>query len=73
MVCVYNRPGVWVIFSDDNGLTWKGATQIGHLGRKYCYIVDVGPDAFMVFRQNENPDRKRGEDTLATKFTVRKR
>jgi Neuraminidase (sialidase) len=67
LVCVYARPGVWVIFSDDNGKTWKGATQVDH-GRKYAYIVGTGADSFAVFRVNpENDD----SNTRTTFFTVR--
>ena len=68
MVCAYARPGVWVCFSDDNGKTWKGHSQIDD-GRHYCYMVESGSDSFMVFR--ENP--KNENNIRATRFTVRKR
>ena len=29
IVCTYSRPGNWLIFSDDNGLSWKGADSCG--------------------------------------------
>jgi Neuraminidase (sialidase) len=69
MVCAYARPGMWVIFSDDNGETWKGATQVD-IGMRYCYVVDVGPDSFMVCR--ETPGES-GSTMRATYFTVNKR
>jgi hypothetical protein len=73
MVCVYNRPGVWLIFSDDSGKTWKGATEIARPGRRYVYMVDTGPDSVLVFRERETADGKRGNFVIATEFTVRKR
>jgi Neuraminidase (sialidase) len=69
MVCAYARPGAWVVFSDDNGKTWKGHTQVDN-GRKYCYLVAMGPDQFMVFR--ETPDDPSNTNLRGTYFTVRK-
>jgi hypothetical protein len=66
MVCTYVRPGVWIIFSDDNCPTWEGATQID-IDKRYSYIVAAGPDSFMVFR--ERPDDRA---IVATRFTLRK-
>jgi hypothetical protein len=68
MVCAYARPGVWVCFSDDNGKSWKGHTQVDD-GRHYCYMVEAGSDDFLVFR--EHP--KNENNVRATRFTVRKR
>src|SRR5262245_36994158 len=65
IVCSYSRPGAFVIFSDDNGKTWKGATQFGP-NNNYVYIAAVGPDRFQVYR--EGP----GDSIIATYFTVRK-
>ena len=50
IVCTYSRPGNWVIFSADNGLTWKGAMQFGSTG-DYDYLAVIGPDAFIVFHE----------------------
>jgi len=50
IVCTYSRPGNWLIFSADNGLTWKGAFQFGSTG-DYNYLAVVGPDAFIVFHE----------------------
>jgi Neuraminidase (sialidase) len=69
MVCAYARPGVWVVFSDDNGKTWKGHTQVDN-GRKYGYLIAMGPDQFMVFR--EPPDDPANTNMRGTYFTVRK-
>ena len=65
IVCCYSRPGEWVIFSDDNGVTWKGATQFAP-GKAYCYMVALGPDRFMITWEQ---DRR----VFATPFAVRKR
>jgi hypothetical protein len=69
IVCAYARPGVWVCFSDDNGKSWKGHTQVD-VGNHYCYIAETGSDSFMVFR-----DQMRNQEgpILATRFTVRKK
>ena len=69
LVCVYARPGVWVVFSDDNGKTWKGHTQVDR-GRKYAYVVETGSDSFAVFRVNPDNDNS---NTRTTFFTVRKK
>ena len=50
IVCTYSRPGNWLIFSDDNGLTWKGAMQIGETD-SYNYLAVRGPDSFIVFHE----------------------
>jgi hypothetical protein len=65
MVCVYSRPGFWLIFSDDNGVTWKGATQF-ESGKDYCYLVAVGSERFMTFWERDTR-------VFATYLTVRKR
>jgi hypothetical protein len=66
IVCSYSRPGAWLIFSDDNGKTWKGATQFGP-NNNYIYMVDTGPDTIQTFREGS------GHTIIATHFTVRKR
>jgi hypothetical protein len=65
IVCSYSRPGAWLIFSDDNGQTWKGATQFGP-NNNYVYIADVGPDTVQTYREGPN------HSVIATYFTVRK-
>jgi hypothetical protein len=68
IVCTYSRPGNWLIFSEDNGNTWKGAFQFG-AGGATNYIVEVAPDTIQVFYEVE----ENGEDRVrGTFFTVRK-
>jgi hypothetical protein len=43
IVCSYARPGAWLIFSDDNGETWKGAFQFGGSG-SYVNVIQVAPN-----------------------------
>jgi hypothetical protein len=66
IVCSYSRPGAWLIFSDDNGKTWNAPTQFGP-NNNYVYVVDVGPDEILTFREGLNS----GVD--ATYFTIRKK
>jgi hypothetical protein len=47
IVCSYARPGDWLIFSDDNGDTWKGTFQFGP-GGGYNTIFKVGPNKFII-------------------------
>jgi hypothetical protein len=68
IVCTYSRPGNWLIFSDDNGKTWKGAFQFGATGATN-YIIEVAPDTIQVFHEVE----ENGEDRVrGTFFTVKK-
>jgi len=67
IVCTYSRPGNWVIFSADNGLTWKGAMQFGSSGA-YDYLAVLAPDTFIVFHEvPEGP----GKSVYATFFQVK--
>ncbi len=50
IVCSYSRPGNWLIFSEDNGKTWKGAFQFGDT-RNYCYLVESAPDTIQVYHE----------------------
>jgi len=68
IVCTYSRPGNWLIFSDDNGKSWKGAFQFGP-GNATNYIIDTGPDSVQVFYEvGENNQEK----LMATFFKVKK-
>jgi hypothetical protein len=69
IVATYSRPGDWIIFSDDNGKTWKGAHQFGN-GNGYNDIVAVGTDTFVVFCERRDP---KGSEATTTYFTVNKR
>jgi hypothetical protein len=69
MVCTYSRPGNWLIFSIDNGKTWKGAFQFGTTG-SYNYILEVAPDTIQVYHEvGDNDDR----ELYGTFFSVKKR
>jgi len=69
IVCTYSRPGNWLIFSDDNGRTWKGAFQFGTTG-SYNYILEVAPDTIQVYHETRCGNE---EMVLGTFFTVKKR
>ena len=58
IVCTYNRPGNWLIFSDDNGHSWTGAFQFGDSGAT-SYVEEVGPNMIQVYHEGgdgEPPD-----------------
>ncbi len=68
IVCTYSRPGNWLIFSDDDGRSWKGAFQFSNTGA-YNYILEVAPDTIQVFHEvDENGERF----VRGSFFTVRK-
>ena len=52
LVCTYGRPGNWLIFSDDNGVSWKGAFQFGSEGASN-YIIETEPNTIQVFHEVE--------------------
>ena len=68
IVCTYGRPGNWLIFSDDNGKTWKGAFQFGTEGASN-YLLEVAPDIIQVYHETKEGDN---EGVRGTFFTVRK-
>jgi hypothetical protein len=69
LVCTYGRPGNWLIFSDDNGASWKGAFQFGS-GGATNYIIETEPNMIQVFHEVE----ENGQDKLrGTYFSVEKR
>jgi hypothetical protein len=65
IVCTYSRPGNWLIFSDDHGLTWKGAFQIGTT-RNYNYIEEVAPNVVQVYHETVEHGEKRVKGTFFT-------
>jgi hypothetical protein len=69
IVCTYSRPGNWLIFSDDNGRTWKGAFQFGET-RDYNYILEVSPDTIQVYHEAYKGEKKIVRGTF---FIVRKK
>jgi len=48
LVCTYSRPGNWLIFSDDNGKSWKGAFQFGP-GGATNFVEETAPDQIQVY------------------------
>ena len=69
IICTYSRPGNWLIFSDDNGLSWKGAFQFGP-GNATNFIIEAGQDSIQVFYEVE--EVKNEAKLVATFFTVKK-
>ena len=57
VVCTYGRPGNWLIFSDDNGKTWKGAFQFGNSG-DYNFIVETEPNVVQVYHEVKEGKQK---------------
>ena len=57
IVCTYSRPGNWLIFSDDNGKTWKGAFQFGNT-RNYNFIVETKPNEIQVYHEVKEGGQK---------------
>jgi hypothetical protein len=68
IVCTYSRPGNWLIFSDDNGMTWKGAFQFGNTG-DYNFITETEPNVIQVYHEVKEGKQK---IVYGTFFTVRK-
>jgi hypothetical protein len=69
IVCTYSRPGNWLIFSDDNGLTWKGAIQFGTT-RDYNYVAEVAQNKIQVYHE---VNTETGKQVYGTYFTVKKK
>lgn len=69
IVCTYSRPGNWLIFSTDNGLTWQGSHQFAPYGA-YNYLVESGPDSFQVFYEAKVEEETK---VYGTFFTISKK
>ncbi len=69
IVCTYGRPGNWLIFSDDNGKTWKGAFQFGTTGSSN-YLLEVAHDTIQVYHETKDGSE---ETVHGTFFKVKKR
>jgi hypothetical protein len=67
IVCTYGRPGNWLIFSDDNGHSWKGAFQFGNTGATN-YVEEVGPNLIQVYHEVGDGESC---DLWASFFTVK--
>jgi hypothetical protein len=79
VVCTYGRPGNELVFSDDDGKTWKGAFAygVGTWGQTSSYnsVVPVGPDTALVVydRTMTGANGLEQRDTVGTFFTVRRK
>ena len=69
IVCTYGRPGNWLIFSNDNGRTWKGAFQFGTTGSSN-YLLEVDQDVIQVYHETKDGEK---EGVRGTFFSVKKR
>jgi len=69
IVCTYGRPGNWLIFSDDNGKTWKGAFQFGTTGSSN-YLLEVAPNTIQVYHETKEGGEERVRGTF---FTIKRR
>jgi len=69
IVCTYGRPGNWLIFSDDNGQSWKGAFQFGTTGASN-YILEVAPNVIQVYHETKEGNE---ESVRGSFFTINKR
>ncbi|MCX6168466.1 MAG: sialidase family protein [Ignavibacteriales bacterium] len=57
IVCTYSRPGNWLIFSDDNGITWKGAFQFA-TSDDYNFIVETEQNVIQVYHEVKEGNQK---------------
>ena len=62
VVCAYARPGGWLIFSDDNGQTWKGAFEFTS-SDSYCNVVQTDPNKILVVYYGGNAVARPPEQT----------
>lgn len=65
IVCSYARPGAWLIFSDDDGESWKGAFEFGP-GGSYVKVIKVAPNRILVIHYRDS-------SYVGTFFTVARR
>jgi hypothetical protein len=75
IVCAYTRPGNWLMFSDDNGYTWKGNFQLSPADT-YCNVKEVAPGTLLAFYRRDLRDHindiEVNPELAATFFTVRR-
>jgi hypothetical protein len=73
IVCAYARPGGWLIFSDDDGRTWKGAFEFAS-SDSYCNVIETAPNEIMVVYYGGDAVARRagskGAGYFGTFFTV---
>ena len=76
VICTYGRPGNELVFSDDDGKTWKGAFAYGEgtwgTTSSYNSVLAVGPDTALVVydRTATDPNGIDRRDVVGTFFTV---
>jgi hypothetical protein len=68
IVCTYSRPGNWLIFSDDDGKSWKGAFQFGTTGATN-FIIETEPGIIQVYHETKENN---SEVLRGTFFNVEK-
>ena len=79
VVCTYGRPGNELVFSDDDGKTWKGAFAYGSgvygSTSSYNCVVPVRPDTALVVydRTQTAEDGREQRDIVGTFVTVRRK
>ena len=61
---LYARPGSWLMFSDDDGRSWKGAFQFAG-SDSYCSVLEVSSNRIMVFYHGNSPQ---GEPAIVGTF-----
>jgi hypothetical protein len=74
IVCAYSRPGCWLVFSDDNGVTWEEPLKFFE-GVSYVNMVQTAPDQVMVFYYGNGSmyaEHEPGEKIKGTIFTIKK-
>jgi hypothetical protein len=76
LVCAYGRPGNWLTFSLDGGVTWIGHLCF-HRGPSTGYMVpaEVGPDRVLLVWDRSRFDDAGNQVTeeVGTWFSVRRR
>ena len=76
LVCTYGRPGNWLTFSLDDGLTWTGQFCF-YSGPTTSYnsVEEVAPDVLLVVydRRQLDADGTLRPETVGTTVTLRRR
>lgn len=81
IVCTTGRPGDWLVFSTDDGRTWRGSFCFYPGGgpypasSSYNSVFETAPDTILVIydRAKKDAQGKPGHEIVGTFFTVRKR
>lgn len=76
IVCTTGRPGNWLVFSTDDGRTWKGALSFYQgWSSQYNTVLEVAPDTIIVIYDRATADAQGtpGHEIVGTFFTIRKK